>query len=75
MKIKHHESEIKKVNVIDSYVNSLQKIVDIESINNSNLSIASDYQNYVSLKTERMDHICTQLKVKNFFAPHTILIR
>ena len=43
MKIKHHESEIKKVNVIDSYVNSLQKIVDIESINNSNLSIASDY--------------------------------
>tara|TARA_Y100001970_G_scaffold202380_1_gene246360 strand:- start:450 stop:1853 length:1404 start_codon:yes stop_codon:yes gene_type:complete len=43
LKIRHKDSEIKKTDVIDSYINSIHEIVDINSINNSKLSIVSDY--------------------------------
>lgn len=42
-KIKHKKQIIKKINITDQYINSLKNIVDIESINNSDINIATDY--------------------------------
>lgn len=43
MKIKHEKQNIEKINIIDSYIKSLKKIVDIESINKSGINIVADY--------------------------------
>ena len=34
---------VEEINIIDEYINSIEKIIDIESINNSGLSIVVDY--------------------------------